>query len=394
MTSKLNSEVKTSFGLRTPLLAFERILRRTGVIRKTCIFENPTSDSLTVQIRHGFKEHSWLQLYPEQPAEDTGRVDSLVLEPGETRVRALIDTDNSNFPYDTFRGRVYFTEPDTKTERWLEISFELIEELHDFEGYAAIDLGTSNSTIALYHLQRDAASGSPWAPVLDEESVEVPSAVFLRDLAQFRRLAEGSCAVGRAALAEYRSQPTHDPRSLLVGVKRLIGADRMLAADSHGAGGYVDPLHVLYMLARSIRERCQSRDEVRARIQNLIVTFPPTWEYKQINRWKRVFRRMGFSDEQLELSLDEASAAGLFYIYKWTRDVDARNRLLQDLMASRKEINENGEKGEQYMLNLLSFDLRRRHDRPRVHPGRADVSRRDDADADHAQRIRQPQLRR
>ena len=36
---------------------------------------------------------------------------------------------------------------------------EEIEELRDFEGYAAIDLGTSNSTVALYHLRRDAVSG-------------------------------------------------------------------------------------------------------------------------------------------------------------------------------------------------------------------------------------------
>ncbi|MFQ5504058.1 MAG: hypothetical protein ACE5F1_04570, partial [Planctomycetota bacterium] len=345
----------------TPLLAFEHVARGTGTIRKTCFFQNSTEQPLAVRIRYGFKEHSWLQLYVEQ--SDIA-VEELVLDPGQTRIRIMLNTDSSNFPYDSFRGRVYFDEaaalptPGNDSSRWLEISFEQIEDLRDFEGYAAVDLGTSNSMIALYHLRRDAIMSVPWNPVLDDGEAETPSAVFIKDLAEFRKLAVGACSVGANALSEYRTNPINDPRSLQLGIKRFVGMDRILGADAKGSGGYIDPQDVLYTLSRFLRERSQANDEVRARLRRLIVTFPPTWDYKQINRWKEVFHRLGFTDGDLDLSLDEASAAGLFHIFRWTKDEDSRRRLFQDLMRSRQDLEERGKRiGEQYLLNLLSFDF-------------------------------------
>lgn len=354
--NKRDGERTPSFTLRAPLLAFERVHRRTGTIRKTCTFHNPGDQKLPVRVRYGFREHSWFQVVPERPtpAPDPGEPDLLSLPPGESRVHLLIDTDSSNFPFDRFRGRVHFEELDTQASRWIEVSFEEIEELLDFEGHAAIDLGTSNSIVALYHLQDDAVDGEPWNPVLEQSGdPQVPSAVFLRDLGQFRKLAPGSCSVGRAAVAEYRRDPGHDPRSLQLGVKRMIGQSRILTVDAHGAGGYVDPSLVLQVLARALRERSQNHPRVQSRLRRLMVTYPPTWDYRQITRWKSVFQKLGFTDQDLDLTLDEASAAGLFHVFRWMKDPDARNRLLQDLVATQEP--RSGE--ERYLLRLLSFDF-------------------------------------
>ena len=361
----MKSNIDGRYSIEVPLLAFERVYRGTGRIRKTCIFRNPGEEAVDLQVRYGFKEHSWLGVFHAEPRPEAAVEDdtvrppgSISLHPGETRVHVVMNTDNANFPYDRFRGRVYFDEPEgTAGGRWLEISFEEIEELRDFEGFAAIDLGTSNSMLSLYHLRRDAVTGMPWSPVLDDERGEIPSAVFVKDLSKLRTLTEGACTVGVQAILDYQDALTHDPRTLQIGTKRLIGAGRVLVADEQGAGGYVDPLNVLYMLGRHIRESAQNHDDIRARLRRLIVTFPPTWDYRQINRWKEVFARLGFSEDELDLSLDEASAAGLFYVHEWTKDADARNRLIQDLLPSWQEVHEGSQRGDRYTLNLLSFDF-------------------------------------
>ena len=239
----MKSEIESRFSIHSPLFVFDRVFRRTGTIQKTCIFHNASESDLDLEVKYGFQEHSWLQIVrPPGDGRDEVRGNGdrglLHLRPGESRIHFLMNTDSSNFPYDRFLGRVYFCEPETEDAppSWLEINFESIEELQSFEGFAAVDLGTSNSTISLYHLRRDATSGMPWNPDLDESRIDVPSAVFIKDFARFRRLAEGSCAVGNDALRVYSFGPAYDPRSLQLGTKRLIGSSRVLAADAKGSG--------------------------------------------------------------------------------------------------------------------------------------------------------------
>ena len=130
------SKTETQFSIRAPLLAFERVHRRTGMIRKTCTFHNPADGHLELDVRHGFREHSWIQLVPEQQDRDTGK--RLLLEPGDTRVHVLMNTDSSNFPYDRFRGRIYFQDNEATAVQWIEVSFEEIEELQDYERRVAV----------------------------------------------------------------------------------------------------------------------------------------------------------------------------------------------------------------------------------------------------------------
>ena len=91
--------------IQTPLIAFETVYRRTGTLRRTCVFENDTARPIQLRVRYGFREHSWIQLVSE--GQDSVE-DQLVIEPGATRVHVLMDADSSNFPYDRFRGRVFF----------------------------------------------------------------------------------------------------------------------------------------------------------------------------------------------------------------------------------------------------------------------------------------------
>ncbi len=342
--------------IRAPLLAFGRVCRRTGAIRRTCFFQNSSESKREIRVRYGFQEHSWIRLAPTDTSIEV-EPGTLVLAPGQSRIDVVLNTDSSNFPYDRFRGRIYFEDEQASEEKWLEISFEKIDDLDDFVGYTAIDLGTSNSMLALYHLERDALRGEPWSPRLDREHIEIPSAIFIKDLARFRKLAEGSASVGRDALADYQLDDRFDPRSLQLGIKRLIGGPAVLAADQLGAGGAVEPTDVLYMLARAIRERTQQNDDVRARLRRLTVTFPPTWDHRQLYHWKSIFRKLGYQEEDLDLSLDEASAAGLFHVYRWISTEDSRKRLLQDLSHSVERIRESGRDGEKYTLHLLSFDF-------------------------------------
>src|SRR5690606_2960256 len=152
--------------IRTPLLAFEHVLRGTGTQRKTCVFENPGQETL-LAVRFAFREHSWLQIEPESRGEPHGPLppERLRLAPGETRVALLIHTDPRYFPRGRFHGRVHFDGVETGLcDSRTNLNFERIEELTDFDGFAAIDLGTSHSTHALYHLGRDLLRDEPWNP--------------------------------------------------------------------------------------------------------------------------------------------------------------------------------------------------------------------------------------
>ena len=67
MTTKVSTSLaRPSFSVRAPLLAFERVHRRTGTIRRTCTFHNPGDRRLDLQVRYGFREHSWFQVVPER----------------------------------------------------------------------------------------------------------------------------------------------------------------------------------------------------------------------------------------------------------------------------------------------------------------------------------------
>lgn len=364
-----NGARETGFQIRSPLFVFGQIFRGTGKIRKTCLFQNTSARDLELAVNYDFKEHSWLQIASPPKAEvgppgastepnPSANGDLLRLKPGDSRIEVRIDTDSSNFPYDRFSGRIHFE--DVKEEchaRFLEINIESIDDLRDFSGYAAIDLGTSNSTLSLYHCQRDAVTRTPWSPDLEKTGAEVPTAVFIRSYPRFRRSGDGSCAFGHGALRESRAQLGIAPQSLQLGAKRLVGGASVLVADPEGSGGFVAPEDILYMFARHLRESAQNHSDVKARLKRLSVTFPPTWDFHQVQCWKKVFRKLGFRDEELDLSLDEASAAALFHIYRWVRDEDSRQRLIQDLYPSERELDGHERQGHAYELNLLCFDF-------------------------------------
>lgn len=350
-----------SFNIHHPLFVFDTVHKRTGSIERNCIFTNPQPVPLKLKVGFDFPEHSWIQIYgPAEsrraPAFVNGQ--ALALQPGDNTVLISFNTDNFNFPERRFKGRISFQdEEDEASREWIEINFERVEELKPFQGFAALDLGTTSSAVALYHLQRDAVRRTPWAAELEGREATIPSALYVKNFQKFSRHAEGGCLVGRQALRAYRSGAPRDPRCLLLGLKRLIGEPQVLVTDQKGAGGYVDSQELLLELVKFIREQAQNHPGVHALIQKLSVTYPPTWSYRKIRRLRELFQRLGFDAEDLDFSLDEASAAGLFYIYNWIKDRDSRGRLIQDLLESEEEIQHQGRKGKRYLLNLLSFDF-------------------------------------
>ncbi len=348
-----------SFTIQSPLLVFDQVHRETGTIERTCIFTNNTTREVELEIRYDFSEHSWIQIYgPDQNGRDLVDGRLLCLRPGENRALLSLNTDNFNFPDARFRGRVLFEDKaDSESRDWLEISFERVEEFKPFTGYAAIDLGTSSSTIALYHVRRDAASRVPWTPALEGSESTVPSAVYLESFDRFLQGERSGYRVGREALRRCRESTPRDPRCLQLGTKRLIGARRTLVIDERGAGGFVDPLDLLYALGKYLREKAQSHPDVHALIQKVSVTYPPTWSHRELGRWKELFQRLGFKDHELDFSLDEASAAGLFYIYNCVRESDSLRKLVQDLLATEEDLLEDGQRGKGYVLDLLCFDF-------------------------------------
>ncbi len=345
------------FSIQSPLLVFDEVHRGTGTIERECVIENRLAETLDLRVEYHFPEHSWVQLYaPGSGVEAPIGCGPVALRPGENRVLISLNTDSFHFPDTAFRGRISFVDRDHRYD-WIEINFESVRQLEPFTGYAAIDIGTSTSTVALYHVMRDAVRREPWTPRLEEETEYIPSAVYIRDALKFVRCADGGCLVGGDAIRAYRHRDLRAPLSLQVGTKRLLGSPRMLIADEHGAGGFVDPLDVLEALARDVRERAQRHPHVRSLLRKVCVTFPPTWSYRQVSRWKEVFRRVGLDENDIDMSVDEASAAGLFHVYNAVRERDARDRLIQDLVETEREVEEDGEKGSAYTLRLLSFDF-------------------------------------
>lgn len=348
-----------SFNIQSPLLVFDEVHRETGTIERTCIFTNNTNQDVELEVSYDFSEHSWIQIYgPQQNGRDIVDGDLLCLQPGENRALLSLNTDNFNFPDARFRGRVLFADrADRQSRDWLEISFERVQEFKPFVGYAAIDLGTSSSTIALYHIRGNAVSRMPWTPALEGSESTVPSAVYLESFHRFVQRERSGYLVGRDALRKCRETTPKDPRCLQLGTKRLIGARRTLVTDERGAGGFVDPLDVLYALGKHLRERAQSHPDVHALIRKVNVTYPPTWSHRELSRWKELFQRLGYGADEVDFSLDEASAAGLFYIYNCVRESDSLKKLVQDLLPTEEDLLEDGQRGKGYVLDLLCFDF-------------------------------------
>jgi molecular chaperone DnaK (HSP70) len=349
----------SNFSIQSSLLVFDQVHRKTSTIERVCILTNHEPQKIDLTVEYDFPEHSWVQIYGAgaTPGEELD-AKVLTLHPGENRLLLSFNTDSFNFPDTRFKGRLSFVDKrDPASREWIEICFEEIRELKPFLGYAAIDIGTSSSTIALYHIQRDAVKRVPWTPELDGEGQTIPSVVFVRDLQKFLQNAEGGCLAGSEALGVYRSQLSKDPRCFQRSTKRLIGIPRLLITDEKSAGAYVDPVQVLHALGKHLRGKAQSHENVHSLINKVSVTYPPTWGYTQISRWKELFARLGFREEDLDFSLDEASAAGLFYIYNCVRERDYLNKLVQDLLSSEREVEEEGKRGKGYTLKLLCFDF-------------------------------------
>ncbi len=371
-----------TFTIQTPLLVFPRVHSRTGTIERTCVFHNYRKGPLELRIGYDFPEHSWVQFYGSDEEDGPLVGEVLTIRPGENRIVLSINTDSFNFPTGRFRGRIAFDEvageaaggtatgaaggaaggaaegaTNGSTRQSIELNFEAVEELGSFLGFAAIDLGTSSCAMSVFDIERDAVSAVPWSPRIGKRGETTPSAVFIRSYPKFVQGAPGGCSAGDLAMEEYRSGQPRAPHSLQVGTKRLIRNARVLVVDERGHGGLVDPLQILHFLGKLVIQKGQSEAGVRSVIRKVSVTFPPTWDYATTTRWRELFHGLGFADEDLDLSLDEASAAGLFYIYNCIREPDSLGKLVQDLLETREEIEIDGARGERFTFNLQCFDF-------------------------------------
>lgn len=338
-----------------PLLVFSRVLRHSGLIERECRFTLDDSRPLLLEVETSVPESSWIQVYNLSHPPSRPHPNRLELSPGENRVAVAFNTDSYQFPRSSLRGRLTLRSPGSGGEIHHEIDFhfESIEEPGVFPGFAAIDLGTSSTSLALYHLERDAGRRTPRNPPLEEGATEMPSALLVEDFRKFHDRDDRGVRTGARALEAFREHPLADPRCLQMGTKLLLDRPQLLVADLRGSGGTVTPTRILTALAREARDRARGEGGTRARLEKLIVPHPPGWSLARIARWREVFRDLGYTDRQLDTSLDEASAAALHYLSGVIRDRDELDRLLQDLVETRRET----EHGTAYTLHLLAFDF-------------------------------------
>jgi molecular chaperone HscA len=176
-----------------------------------------------------------------------------------------------------------------------------------------IDLGTTNSLVALVRPDSETGAGKPRALAVDEGSTLLPSVVSYA--------AGGPPVVGRAA----RRLAVEAPRDTIVSVKRFMGktsADpetrrlspyRFVEGESGTVrfevrGRAVTPVEVSAQILRALKQRAE--DQLRMEVRQAVITVPAYFDDAQRQATKEAGRLAGL--EVLRL-LNEPTAAALAY---------------------------------------------------------------------------------
>jgi hypothetical protein len=193
-------------------------------------------------------------------------------------------------------------------DEWSAFFIQVEKILGDetFDGVFAIDLGTTNSSVAYWEVNTE-MDFLPVSPTLLKEAQSIASAVNVLEIDPFKELAPNSYDVGQAAVGAARKANLH------MSVKRGIGTKkRYVVAKGRDIWQDADAQHMMTALGKKLRDDALSI--LGKNISEIVVTSPPRWNAIQVGELKRVLLSLGFSPNCIDMSTDEASASGLYYV--------------------------------------------------------------------------------
>lgn len=234
-------------------------------------------------------------------------------------------------------------------DEWSSFFIQVEKLLGDetFEGVFAIDLGTTNSSVAYWEVKPE-PDFLPVSPTLLKEAQSIASAVNVLEIEPFKELAPNSYDVGQAAVGSARKANLH------MSVKRGIGTKkRYVVAKGRDIWQDADAQHMMTALGKKILEDAKSI--LGKNISEIVATSPPRWNAVQVGELRRVLRDLGFPADRIDMSTDEASASGLYYVLYPLFENFGKRVALQEYAErefGRMKAGENS-----YEFNLLSMDF-------------------------------------
>jgi hypothetical protein len=234
-------------------------------------------------------------------------------------------------------------------DEWSAFFIQVQKLLGDetFDGVFAIDLGTTNSSVAYWEVKPE-PDFLPTSPKLLKQGRSIASAVNVLDVTPFKELAPDSYAVGQDAVGAPRKTNLH------MSIKRGIGTrKRYVVTKGTEIWRDADAQHMMTALGKKILE--DARSVLGKSIVEIVATSPPRWNAVQVGELRRVMQRLGFPADRIDMSTDEATASGLYYVlYPLFERFGKRAALLEYV---EQEFGAMKTVDGRYAVNLLSMDF-------------------------------------
>jgi hypothetical protein len=249
------------------------------------------------------------------------------------------------------------------------------------DGYLAIDIGTTNSTACLYdrshHIKGTRACPDPlsvdYTTIDGSTAADRTQTLVATDLFVVNpRLLldeESACVMGIRAqeMAQDASKNLFDS-CLIQGAKSVLASDESYQVFYHDGGHddncYLTPTDVLAAVVKKLVRHAERT--FKKRVCRLILTYPPQWTFTEQNQLREIVQRLQPKDPQssgrlsLEMDIDEASAAGLYYVYRQNSEPGTHKDFLERISAYRLDDrhadDRHADDREGYRFKTLTFD--------------------------------------
>ncbi|HBP17450.1 MAG TPA: hypothetical protein DEA08_06625 [Planctomycetes bacterium] len=188
----------------------------------------------------------------------------------------------------------------------------------------------------------------PVSPTLLKEAKSIASAVNALEIEPFKQLAPESYDVGQKAVSSPRKTNLH------MSVKRGIGTKkRYVVTKGKEIWRDADAQHMMTALGKKILE--DARSILGKNIDEIVATSPPRWNAVQVGELRRVLRRLGFQPDRMDMSTDEATASGLYYVLYPLFERFGKRAALTEYVE--KEFGRMRTADGDFRFNLLSMDF-------------------------------------
>lgn len=300
----------------SPAFIFEKEFRLSA--RKRKIY------STTVLVENNLAERVWLKFQCNARWIDIAydaETNSLeVPANGQAQFEIRIDDTSPFFPKNEGIDTEVEIVCETVGARWKEefpICLESITTAPFYQGIVAIDFGTTNSSIAVI----DSGTHVPRVLGLEANSKSIASGILFESV---HPKDQPTYSIGSDATTKLRSaeSPTD---AYIVSAKRLLGtnAKKTLQNNKARGAGQRFTTYTYDEISRFIIEKLISLGEEQLRkdtIQRVVVTYPTMFSQPRVKALRRVFKELGFEDQHVQMGIDEASAAGLWFLDREVRD--------------------------------------------------------------------------